>query len=52
MRYNSERLDIKVLSRRNGLVLKVIKISLGLLIDSRKVPALFQENRLLGVQQL
>ena len=49
MRHNSERLDIKVLSSKNGLVLKVMKISLGPLIDSRKVPALFRENRHLGV---
>ena len=49
MRYNSERLDIKVLSSGNGLLFKVIKISLGLLIDSRKMHALFGENRHLGV---
>ena len=49
MRYNSERLDKKVLSSRNGLLFKVIKLSLGLLIDSRKMHALFRENRHLGV---
>ena len=49
MRYNSERLDIIVLSSGNSLLFKVIKISLGLLIDSRKMHALFRENRHLGV---
>ena len=49
MRYNSERLDIKVLSSGNGLLFKDIKISLGILIDSRKMHALFRENRHLGV---
>ena len=49
MRYNSERLDIKVLSSGNGLLFKDIKISLGILIDSRKIHALFRENRHLGV---
>ena len=49
MRYNSERLDIIVLSSGNSLLFKVIKISLGLLIDSRKTHALFRENRHLGV---
>ena len=32
MQYNSEKLDIKVLIRGNGLLFKAIKISLGLLI--------------------
>ena len=49
MRYNSERLDIIVLSSGNSLLFKVIKISLGLLIDSRKMHALFRENRHLGI---
>ena len=49
MRYNYERLDIIVLSSGNSLLFKVIKISLGLLIDSRKMHALFRENRHLGV---
>jgi len=52
MRYNSERLDITVLSSGNSLRFKVIKISLGLLIDSRKMHALFRENRHLGVSTI
>ena len=52
MRYNSERLDIIVLSSGNRLRFKVIKISLGLLIDSRKMHALFRENRQLGVSTI
>ena len=51
MWYNSERLDIIVLSSGNSLLFKVIKISLGLLIDSRKMHALFRENRHLGVSK-
>ena len=46
---NTERLDIIVLSSENSLLFKVIKITLGLLIDSRKMHALFRENRHLGV---
>ena len=49
MRYNSEKLDIIVLSSGNSVLFKVIKISLGLLINSRKMHALFRENRHLGV---
>ena len=44
MRYNSERLDIIVLSSGNSLLFKVIKISLGLLSDSRKMHALFRDR--------
>ena len=49
MRYNSVRLDIKVFIRGNGLLLKAIKISLGLFTNSRKMHALFRENRHLKV---
>jgi len=49
MRYNSESLDIKVLISGNSLLFKAIKISLGLLINSRKMHALFWENRHRGV---
>ena len=51
MRYNSERLDIKVFIRGNGLLFKAIKISLGLLTNSRKMHALFRENRHLRVSR-
>ena len=33
----------------NALLFKDIKISLGLLITARKIPALFRENRYLKV---
>ena len=49
MRYNSERLDIKVLISGNSLLFKDTKISLGLLINSRKMHSLFRENRHLRV---
>ena len=49
MQYNSERLDIKVLISGNGLLFKAIKISLGLQLNSRKMHALFRENRHLRV---
>ena len=49
MPYNAKRLDIKVLSRGHDLLFKVVKISLGLLIHSRKMHALFRENRHLGL---
>ena len=49
MRYNSERLDINVLISGNGLLFKAIKISLGPLPYSRKMHALFRENRHLRV---
>ena len=49
MGYKSERLDNKVLISGNGLLFKAIKISLALLIHSRKMHALFRENRQLGV---
>ena len=42
MRYNSERLDNKVLISGNGLLFNA-------LILSRKMHALFRENRHLGV---
>ena len=45
MRYNSERLDIKVLISGNVLLFKAIKISSGLPTNSRKMDALFRENR-------
>ena len=35
MQYNSEKLDIKVFIRGNGILFKAIKISLGLLINTR-----------------
>ena len=49
MRYNSERLDIKVFISGNGLLFKALKISLGHLTNSRKMHALFRENRHLRV---
>ena len=49
MRYNSERLDIKVLISGNVLLFKAIKISSGLPTNSRKMHALFRENRHLRV---
>ena len=49
MRYNSERLDIKVVISGNGLLFKDIKISLGLLITLRKMHVVFRENRHLEV---
>ena len=49
MRFNTERLDIRVLISGNGLLFKAIKISLGLLPNSRNMHALFQENRHLRV---
>ena len=49
MRYNSESLEISVVISGNVLLLKDIKISLGLLITARKRPALFRENRYLKV---
>ena len=44
MRYNSESLEIKLVISGSVLLFNDIKISLGLLITARKVPALFQEH--------
>ena len=52
MRYNSERLDINVFISRNGLLFKAIKISLGLLTNSRKCTLYFGKIATLGYQQL
>ena len=49
MWYISERLDIKVLISGNCLLFKAIKIALGRLTNSRKMHALFRENRHLRV---
>ena len=43
--YNSESLEIKLVISGNVLLFKDIKISLGLCITGRKIPALFRENR-------
>ena len=45
MRYNSESLEITLVISGNVFLFKDIKISLGLFITARKIPALFQENR-------
>ena len=45
MRYNSESLEITLVISGNVLLFKDIKISLGLFITARKIPALFRENR-------
>ena len=44
MRYNSESLEITLLISGNVLLFKDIKISLGLFITARKIPALFREE--------
>jgi len=49
MRYNPDRLEIKVVINENVLLFRDIKISLGLLITARKIHALFWENRYLEV---
>ena len=49
MRYNSESLEIKLVISGKVLLFKGIKISLGLLITARKMPAVFGENRCLKV---
>ena len=49
MWYNSGRLDIKVLTSENGPLFEAKKISLGLLINSQKMHALYRENRHLEV---
>ena len=45
MRYNSESLEITLVISGNVLLFKDIKISLGLFITAREIPALFRENR-------
>ena len=45
MRYNPERLEIKVVISENVLLFRDMKISLGLLITAREMHALFWENR-------
>ena len=49
MRYNSERLEIKVVISGNVLLFNDIQISLGLLITAQKMHALFRENHCLEV---
>ena len=49
MRYNSESLEIKDLRSGNNVLLKDIKISLGLLITARKKHAEFGGNRNFGL---
>ena len=49
MRYNSESLEIKLVISENVLLFEDIKISLGLFITARKIPAQFRENRSLEV---
>ena len=49
MRYNSESLEIKNLRRRNDVLYKDIKISLGLLITARKQHAEYRGNRNFGL---
>ena len=49
MRYNSERLEIKVVISGNVLLFHDIKISLGLFLTARKMHALFRENHCLEV---
>ena len=49
MRYNSESLEIKDLRSGNNVLLKDIKISLGLLITARKKHAQFGGNRNFGL---
>ena len=49
MRYNSKSVEILVVISGNVILSKDIKISLGLLITARKMPALFGENRYLKV---
>ena len=52
MRYNSKSLQIKVVISENDLLFKDIKISLGLLITARKMPALFGKTATLRCQQM
>ena len=49
MRYNSKSLEINVVISGNVLLFKDIKISLGLLITTREMHALFWENHFLEV---
>ena len=49
MRYNSESLEIKPVISVNVLLFKDINISLGILITTLKMFALFWENRELEV---
>ena len=49
MRYNFKSLQIYIVISGNALLFKDIKISLGLFITARKMPALFRENRYLEV---
>ena len=49
MQYNSESLEIKLVISENVFLFKDIKINLGLLITTRKMRALFRENRYLEV---
>ena len=44
MRYNSESLEINFVISGSVLLFKDIRISLGLFITARKIPALFREN--------
>ena len=52
MRYNSERLEIRLVISGNVLLFKGIEISLGLVITAQKMHALFRENHCLECQQL
>ena len=49
MRYNAKSLEINVVISGNVLLLKDIKISLGLLITVPEMHALFRENHFLDV---
>ena len=49
MRYNAKSLEINVVISGKVLILKDIKISLGLLITAREMHALFLENHFLKV---
>ena len=49
MRYNAKWLKINVVISGNDLLFKGVKISLGLLIIAREMPALFRENHFLEV---
>ena len=49
MQYNAKSFEIKVVISGNVLLFKDIKISLGLLIATREMHALFRENNFLNV---
>ena len=49
MGYNAKSLEIKVVISGNVLLFTDIKISLGLLITTREMHALFRENHFLEV---